>query len=134
MNLKRAIIAAVMVWILVIVFYTASFSVKILGNAELQANLVLCLALIPSARAGASYYYKRGDQANGFLLGLVMVIIAMLLDSLITVPVFVIPNGGSHLTFFSDPGFWVIALEYLIIVVIYSNVKKDPQPIVLNSE
>jgi hypothetical protein len=101
-----------------------------MANADLQANIVLCLVLIPCARAGARYYYKKGARTNGFLLGVVMVFIAMILDSLITVPVFIIPEGGSHLTFFSDPGFWVIAFECFIIVVIYSVVKKDPSPVI----
>ena len=100
-----------MVWIFVIIFYTASYTIPFISNAELQANIVLCLVLIPCARAGARYYYKNGDHTSGFLLGVVMVVIAMILDSLITVPVFIIPGGGSHLTFFSDPAFWVIALE-----------------------
>lgn len=129
-NLKRAIISAVIVWTLVMVFYIASFSMHILDNAELQANLMISLALIPCAKAGASFYYRTGARTSGLLLGAMMVLIAIILDSLITVPVFFIPEGGSHLTFFSDPGFWVIAFEYFLIVVIYSILKKDPSPAV----
>jgi magnesium-transporting ATPase (P-type) len=134
MNFKRAIIAGVMVWILVMIFYSASYAFPFISNPDLQANIVLCLVLIPCARAGARYYYKYRDHTNGFLLGVVMVVIAMILDGLITVPVFIIPGGGSHLTFFSDPAFWVIALEYLIVVVVYSVLKKDSKPVIARSE
>jgi hypothetical protein len=129
-NLKRAIIAAVIVWVLVMIFYIASFSMHILGNAALQANIMISLALIPCAKAGASFYYRKRARTNGLLLGAIMVFIAIVLDSLITVPVFIIPEGGSHLTFFSDQGFWVLAFEYFLIVVIYSITKKDPSPVV----
>ena len=133
MNLKRAIIAGVIVWILLIIFYVASYSFHIIKNAELQANMILCLALIPCARAGAQYYYKKGNQTNGFLLGVVMVFIAIVLDSLITVPVFIIPAGGSHISFFSDPAFWIIAIEYLVVVTVFSFVRKTPNTVAVNS-
>ena len=44
---------------------------------------------------------------------------AMILDAIITVPLFIIPNGGSHLSFFGDPGFWLIGLEYVSVVAVY---------------
>ena len=41
------------------------------------------------------------------------------LDALVTVPFFVIPNGGSHYTFFTSVGFWFIAFEFLLVASLY---------------
>lgn len=119
MNIKRAILSALIVWVLGVSAYTASFFFDLMENPELQANLVLTIALIPIVFFGARFYYKTGHRTNGFKLGAVMFLIAMALDAMITVPVFIIPEGGNHLTFFTDPGFWLIAVEYIMVVVLY---------------
>jgi hypothetical protein len=49
---------------------------------------------------------------------------AMILDACITVPVFIIPNGGDYLSFFGDPGFWLIAVEYISIVAAYWQIER----------
>ena len=48
---------------------------------------------------------------------------AIVLDALITVPVFIIPHGGNHLSFFGDPGFWLIGFEYVTVVAAYWKFK-----------
>ncbi|MDF9797934.1 hypothetical protein OKW21_003197 [Catalinimonas alkaloidigena] len=121
MNIKRLVVSAAISWVLGVSAYAASFMLNILDDAELQANLVLMLALLPSVIIAIRFYFNKANPVNGFVLGLSMFGIAMLLDALITVPVFIIPMGGSYLTFFSDPGFWMIALEYILVVVLYTN-------------
>jgi len=123
MNFKRAMLSAVLIWVLGVSAYTGSFFIHLLDNPNLQANLVLTFALIPSAILGANLYYRSGLKSNGFKLGTLMFLIAMLLDALITVPVFIIPEGGSHLSFFWDPGFWFIAVEYILTVGLYWRFK-----------
>lgn len=123
MEIKRAIIATSIVWVLGVSAYILSHFVKIMDNPELQANVVLTLALIPSAILGTKFYYKNGAQTNGFKLGLVMFLITIGLDALITVPVFIIPAGGDHLSFFSDPGFWIIGLVYILVVILYTGIR-----------
>ena len=121
MEIKRALIATAIVWILGVTAYILSHFVRVLDNQELQANLVLILVLIPSVLLGARFYYKNGVQTNGFKLGLFMFLITICLDALITVPVFIIPEGGNYLSFFGDPWFWIIGLEYILVVVLYSK-------------
>ena len=120
MEIKRAIISAAMVWAIGVTAYILSFFVKILDNPELQANIVLTLALIPSVILGAKYYYKTGAETHGFKLGVFMFLVTICFDALITVPLFIIPAGGSHLTFFTDAWFWFIGLEYILVVGIYA--------------
>ncbi|MGB5203272.1 MAG: DUF5367 family protein [Eudoraea sp.] len=120
MEIKKALIAAAIVWTLGVTAYILSDFVKIVDNPDLQANVVLTLALIPSAILGTKFYYKNGAHTNGFKLGVFMFLIAICLDAIITVPVFIIPAGGDHHSFFSDPGLWFIGLEYILVVGIYA--------------
>lgn len=119
LNVPNAAISAVIIYVLGITAFISSFFLPILSDENFQANLALMIAIVPAALLGAHLYYGKGFQTNGFLLGVFLFLITMLLDALITVPLFVIPNGGNHLTFFSDPGFWLIAGEYIIAVASY---------------
>jgi hypothetical protein len=123
MEIKRAILATSIVWVLGVSAYILSHFVKIMDNPELQANVVLTLTLIPSAILGTKFYYKNGAHTNGFKLGVFMFLITIGLDALITVPVFIIPAGGDHLSFFSDPGFWIIGLVYILVVILYTGIR-----------
>lgn len=53
-----------------------------------------------------------------------MFLVAMVLDALITVPFLIMPYGGTYLSFFSDPGFWLIAVEYISVVAAYWQIEK----------
>lgn len=121
-NVKNALLSGAITWTLAVTAFTASYFIPFLSDPDLQANLVLSIALIPSASIGAHLYYRKGYHTNGFILGATMFLMAMILDALITVPVFIIPFGGNHFTFFTDPGFWMIAVEYVGVVVLYWQV------------
>lgn len=126
MNIKRAMFSAIIVWTLGVSAFVGSYLINWMENPELQANLVLTVALIPSAILGAFLYYRKRENTNGFKLGITMFIISMILDAALTVPLLVIPAGGSHLSFFTDPGFWLIAVEYILVVGLYWRLKVYP--------
>lgn len=126
MNIKRAMLSAIIVWTLGVSAFVGSYLVNWMENPEQQANLVLTVALIPSAILGAFLYYRKRENTNGFKLGITMFIISMILDAALTVPLLVIPAGGSHLSFFTDPGFWLIAVEYILVVGLYWRLKVYP--------
>lgn len=123
MKTSRAILSGIIVWILGIGVFTISSQINLLEDPTLQTDLVLAVFLIPLAWAGAAFYYKKGEKSNGFKLGAIMVITAIALDALFTVPLFIIPEGGSHQQFLTNLGFWVIALEYLLVVAAYWYLK-----------
>jgi len=119
LNLKHVAISAATVYAIGILAFVSSYFIPLLDDADFQANLVLMIAIIPAAYLGAHLYYRKAHGANGFLLGGSMFLGAMILDALITVPLFIIPNGGDYLSFFGDPGFWLIGVEYIGVVVAY---------------
>uniref|UniRef100_UPI003561D8EE DUF5367 family protein n=1 Tax=Mariniphaga sediminis TaxID=1628158 RepID=UPI003561D8EE len=102
LNLKHVIISSLVVYVLGIMAFVGSYFVPIMEDTDLQANIVLMAAIIPAAYLGAHLYYRRGNTTHGFVLGSVMFLSAIVLDAIITVPVFIIPNGGNHLAFFGD--------------------------------
>ena len=60
--------------------------------------------------------YKRPSS-----LALTFIIVVTVLDTLITIPLFIIPNGGSYSAFFGDPMFYTIVVEFYFIVLYFGN-------------
>ncbi len=121
---KDVIISAVIVWALGVTAFVGSYFVPLMSDADLQANWVLSLVLIPSAMLGTHIYYRKGHQTNGFALAVCMFLVTIVLDALITVPVFIMPYGGDHISFFSELGFWLLAVEYISVVAAYWQIEK----------
>ena len=119
LNIKSAMISGGIVWVLGVLAFVASHLFPVMPDADLQANWVLSVALIPASTLGAHIYYRKGHKTNGFLLGAMLFIVALTFDSLITVPFFIIPYGGTYVSFFSDVGFWLLGIEYISVVAAY---------------
>jgi len=115
-NLKRASLSALIIWVTGVSAFVGSFYFPLMDNPDEQANWFLTLALIPAIITGVYFYNKNGLRTNGLRLGGFMFLLTILLDALITVPIFIIPSGGDHLSFFGDPGFWFLGIEYVLLV------------------
>ena len=124
MNFKRVILSAIIVWAIGVSAFVSSYFVPVMEDLDQQANWVLSLVIIPAAFLGAHIYYRKGYLTNGFALGGAMFLVTMLLDAMITVPFFIMPYGGNHLTFFTDPGFWLLAVEYISVVAAYWQIER----------
>ncbi len=122
-DIPKAMLSALIAWTIGVTAYVTSFFIPVMNDQEAQANLVLLVALIPAATVGARHYYLRGSTTSGLVLGTFMFMNTIVLDAAITVPVFIYPAGGDHYTFFGDYGFWLLGLEYIIVVVIYSKLR-----------
>ncbi|MGW9684001.1 DUF5367 family protein [Flagellimonas sp. 2504JD1-5] len=123
MKTLRAIGIGVLIWILGVSTYALSFYLPIMDDKEQQANAVLFAAVIPLVWTGARLYYKKGAKMNGRQLGQTLFLTSAILDALITVPFMIIPNGGSYHTFFTDLGFWLIGLEFMLVTTLYWYIK-----------
>lgn len=124
MNYSRAFQVAVSIWILGVLFFITGNLLPLGMDPELQANLTLAIAFLPLGWFGARHYYKKGAQTPAYQLALVMAGTAALLDALITVPVFFIPNGMGYLEFFGALGFWLLMVEYIAIVLLYDLIRR----------
>ena len=123
LNIQRATLSALIVWTLGVTAFVISYFIPVMEDPDAQANWVLSIALIPATILGARFYYQKGGYTNGFLVGTYMFLVTIGLDACITVPVFILPAGGSHLSFFGDPGFWLIGLEYIAVVAAYWTIQ-----------
>jgi hypothetical protein len=118
-TILRAIIIGTIIWIIGVSLYSLSFYIPIIENAKLQANLILTFGVIPLVWFGAKAFFKKVNNTNGKLVGLTFFLTAAFLDAAITVPYLIIPNGGNYKQFFTDLGFWLIGLEFIVIAALY---------------
>jgi len=127
MKTTRAILLGIAIWIIAILFYSISYAILILENPDTQANIILFTVVMPLVWFACHFYYKRDNKTHGVKVGQTLLLTAVALDALITVPLFVIPNGGSHYSFFTSAGFWIIAFEFLIVASLYYYVRVYPK-------
>ncbi len=123
-NLKYAFLAGLIVYVIGITFFLGSYYYPMVEDLELQSNITISIVIIPASIFGARFYYRKISNTNGLLLGITMFAIAALLDAVITVPFFFMPAGGTHYEFFVNPWFWLVALEYVLSVFIYNQLRK----------
>ena len=129
-----SIVYGVLVWVLGVSFYLLSFYLPVLENSELQSNIVLAVAIIPCGSLGTYLFYKKSYRKPS-ILALIFIAVSIVLDSLITVPLFIIPDGGSYGTFFGDPMFYTLIVEFYFIVMYFGNylIKMDKTKKQLNT-
>lgn len=125
MNSIKAIIIALLIWVVGVSFFLLSYAIPLLNNLELQANLTLAIILIPTVWVGTHFYYRWGKQMHGLKVGVIILLTLISMDALFTVPYFIIPYGGSYQAFFGAASFWLIAMECLLVIYLYwrSNIK-----------
>ncbi len=119
MKTKRAILSGIAIWILGILFYLISYTFPVSEHPDTQANIVLFIVIMPLVWLACTYYYKKDNKTHGLLVGQTMLLTAVALDAIITVPYFVMPKGGNHYSFFTSIGFWIIAFEFLLVASLY---------------
>lgn len=128
MQTKRAFFIGILIWCIGVILFSASYYVPLLENLDLQSNIVLSISIIPLVWCGCFFYYKKEQQTNGFITGLIFLMTAVLLDIVITVPLLIMPNGGNYYDFFIDLGFWLIAVEIIFTANLYYFLKVKPTP------
>jgi hypothetical protein len=131
MKTTRAILLGIAIWIIAILFYSISYAIPILENPDAQANIVLFVVVMPLVWYGCYFYYKKDNKTHGLKVGQTLLLTAVALDALITVPFFVMPNGGNHYSFFTSMGFWIIAFEFLIVSSLYWYARVYPKHSIL---
>ena len=124
MNYSRAIRTGVSIWMIGVTLFTIATLLPISNDPEMQGNLTLALSFIPLAWFGSRYYFKREPQSKGYQLALVLAIVAIVLDAIITVPLFFLPHGVGYADFFGAPGFWFLMAELTGIVVLYDYLRR----------
>ncbi|MEP3388296.1 MAG: DUF5367 family protein [Reichenbachiella sp.] len=123
MKTIKAIIIAVLIWMVGVSFFTLSYYLPVLEDLELQANLTLAVILIPTVWIGTHVYYKWSGPMHGLKAGVIIVVTLIMMDALFTVPYFIMPYGGSYQEFFGAASFWLIAMECQLVIYLYWSSK-----------
>jgi hypothetical protein len=123
MNIKRGIAAGVILWVLI--FFEVSilmFGFKLTAGTTYYTIHYIALAVI--AYISALFYFKgkrvKKNAKEGLKAGIVMLVTAIVLDALITVPLWM---GGNY-AFFLDPYLIAGLVETLVVVAIAGALKK----------
>jgi len=112
-------VVGILLWVLIFVeISVVQVGLQITG---IVGSIIHYILLIPMGIFCAWVYYRRKDKTNGFLLGLVMLVTGVVLDLIITIPLFL---KGDYLAFYSDPFLWVGFLVALVIVGTYDLARK----------
>jgi len=112
MKTLRAILLGVLLWALIFVeIQVTIFGLKLSSTAVL---LIHYLFLILFGVLGAKLYYESEDKLNGFLLGLIFVIVVVILDMIITYPLFIAPPGEGIQTNYSMISIFIPILPMFI--------------------
>lgn len=117
MKTLRVILVGVLLWILI--FVEISITMVGLKLSDSAVWIIHYLFLIPIGILCARIYYKSHDKLNGFLLGFILLVVGTILDAVITVPIFIIPQGGSYAAFFSDWTMLIGGLELIVVTGLY---------------
>ncbi|MBT3419206.1 MAG: hypothetical protein HN726_02435 [Candidatus Magasanikbacteria bacterium] len=123
MKLSRTLAFGVMLWISIFVLYSILLSLPFLGGRDVLLHVVFWILLIPIVIGLTKWYFKAGEPriSRGLVLGLSSIVIGVLLDVLITVPFFLVPQtqGGTFadgaLLLFGD---WKLYIGFVEVILL----------------
>lgn len=121
MKFFRAVFIGLIIWILGVSIFLLSYFMPIMDDLDFQANLILSLAVIPLVWMGSWFYYTKDATTHGLMVGTILFLTSALMDALVTVPYMMVPFGETHYSFFSAPGFWLIAVEFVLTTLLFWN-------------
>jgi hypothetical protein len=124
MKFGRAIAVGILIWVLIFVEWSILIFMPVLKDSITLQYIIHSIVLIVWALIGAYLYYKSKDKINGFVLGLVFLIIGIILDMIITMPLFIIPQGKTYIDFFLDWRMWIGYIELIVVVGIYDLIRR----------
>lgn len=123
MKITRAILTGVIIWILIFISFTLMSFIPNLKDELTLQNSIIYILLIPITYIGVRFYCKKEQTTSGLKIGLITIITSLILDALITVPLVIIPNGGSYTSFYSDPFLIFMVTEILILFFLFWKFK-----------
>ena len=113
MNIKRAIVFGVLLWILIFVVYSILMFTPWFKDSPLRINVGLWVSQIIFVLLACKWYFKSDSPTikKGFLVGLVALIVGTILDMIITVPL----STKSYLVYY---GSWMLYVGYLWVLIL----------------
>ncbi|MBF4464234.1 DUF5367 family protein [Flavobacterium sp. LC2016-12] len=125
MHFLRGMLSGLFVWTCVSLSFYILGSIPVIKDSFFAQAFIVMIVISFYVFLAAQFYYKKGYQTNGMIVGIIIAGTALLLDIFITVPFVEIPNGRSYQSFFSSPVLWILVLITVFTVYFYwkKNVK-----------
>lgn len=113
MNIKRAIIFGMILWILIFVVYSILMFLPWFKDDSLRINLGLWVSQIFIVPLLCKWYFKLDPPTmkKGFLLGIMGLLVGTILDLVITIPI----STKSYLLYYSS---WMLWVGYVWVLVL----------------
>ncbi len=122
MNLKRALVFGVLVWIVAFVVILILMFTPWFKESQLRIQIGWWVLEIPAVLLLAKWYFKMGlpTAKKGFLLGVIGLLTGTVLDMVITVPLFV----KSYAVFYSN--IWMyVGFVLMLLLTTYAGYEFD---------
>lgn len=115
MNLKKAIVSAIILY--AVMFLVASALLSTLGqNDTIFGSILVVLSVILTFLISKEYYFKGAKVSSpikeGLMLGIVLVVVAVLIDIPVMVYGFAAQSGWNYFMY------WHLQLGYLLTLVV----------------
>lgn len=120
----KAILYGALIWAIMFVLWSIMLFTPIIKDIEILQYILGYIVLIVAVVFTTKLYYKSKDKTNGFLIGLIFAVVGIILDAIITVPLFTIPQGTGYVDFFLNP---LMLVGYGIMILtagLYNKLKK----------
>jgi hypothetical protein len=119
MRIWKAIGLGALLWVLI--FFEVSilmFGFKLATTNPFYYVIHYLFLAISTIVLSLIYFSGKKKTKDGFfrglLLGVIFIIFGLILDAIITVPLFILPQGGSYHGFFND---YYMLFGYIIVIV-----------------
>jgi hypothetical protein len=119
MRFGKAVLLGILFWIFI--FVEISVTKIGLGLSQLAVLIINYILIVPFSIIIASMYYKSRDRLNGFVLGLIVVVTGIILDAVITVPMFV---NGDYEGYFLSAAMLVGFFEAIVVFGVYDVLRR----------
>lgn len=127
LSFKNVLISATFIWSMGLLGLIGSYFFSLIPDAAQQSNWLQSLVLIPAVLIGAHLYYRKGLEANGFLLGIATFLVMIGLDIFIKIPLFLLPYGISWVKYFTDLNYWLLGIEVVTVMAAYWQIEQAVQ-------
>lgn len=128
----RAFQSGIIAWLLLFISFTIMSFLPIIQDSTDLQNGIIALLIIPFILIAVNFYYKKRNELNGLTLGFFIIITCLFLDAIITLPFVIIPKGGSYMSFFTDPGLVIMAVEVFTVSFLYWKLKIQKRTAILS--
>ena len=110
----RPILLGGLLWVFIFVWWSLMVFIPGLKDMPILQYLLHYVLLIVAVSLITKIYYKKKNNINGFLLGVIFLFVGIILDMIITIPLFTIPQGTGYISFFFAP---LMIVGYVILVL-----------------